>query len=125
MPVNTTFEVKNGYVLITSEGERRDFSSVVQGTTRIYEIIDKTQCRMAMLDYRKVIFNVPQTDAFNIIRLYELKMPVLTNIRIAAVVATKAPGFSSVWKDVAQSKGFQFETFTDMTLAEIWLLKKD
>lgn len=125
MPVNSSYEVKDGYVLITSEGERKDFSSVVEGTTRIYEIIDKTKCHLALLDYRKVIFNVPQTDAYNIIRLYELKMPALKNIKMAAVVSKIMPGFASVWKDVAQSKGFKFETFTDMNEAVNWLLMKD
>lgn len=125
MAVKSYYELKDGYVLITSEGERKDFSSVVEGTTRIYEIIGETKCRLALLDYRKVIFSVPQTDAYNIIRLYELKMPALTNIKIAVVVMRIMPGFASVWKDVAQSKGFKFETFTDMNDAAKWLLMKD
>lgn len=125
MAVKSYYELKDGYVLITSEGERKDFSSVVEGTTRIYEIIGETKCRLALLDYRKVIFSVPQTDAYNIIRLYELKMPALTNIKIAVVVMRIVPGFASVWKDVAQSKGFKFETFTDMNNAAKWLLMKD
>lgn len=125
MAVKSSYELKDGYVLITSEGERKDFSSVVEGTTRIYEIIGETKCRLALLDYRKVIFSVPQTDAYNIIRLYELKMPALTNIKIAVVVMRIMPGFASVWKDVAQSKGFKFETFTDMNDAAKWLLMKD
>ena len=124
MPINTKFEIKEKYVLITSEGERNNFAAVIEGTNLMYEIIEKTQCSLVLLDYRKVIFNVPQTDAFNIIRLYELKMPRLTNIRIAAWLANLNPGFTTVWKDVAKSKGFQFETFLNLKDAEEWLLIK-
>lgn len=122
MDVRVEFEQRDQYVLITSEGERKDFSSVVEGTTKLYAIIEKTQCRLVLLDYRKVIFNVPQTDAFNIVRLYELKMPLLTNVKIAVVLSSMNSAFGNVWKNVAQAKGFKYDIFTSLEDAEAWLL---
>lgn len=124
MAISVNFELKDKYVLITSEGERKDFSSVVEGTTRLYEIIEKTKCNLVLLDYRKVIFNVPQTDAFNILRLYEIKMPMLTNIKIAVAVGEKSSGFGAVWKDVAHARGFNYEIFNSLEEAEAWLVEE-
>ena len=82
-----SFEQKENYLLVTGHGERNDFASIVDATKQINEMVVKLQNKYLLVDYREVKFNTPITNVFDVVRIYESKMPHLKNIIIAAVLS--------------------------------------
>jgi hypothetical protein len=118
------FEKREKYLLITSEGERNEMTSVTQNTDKIYSIIQETTSNLILLDYRKVQFNISLPQTFNSIRYYEHKMPSLVTVFIAAVVKPNNMDLGKFWSDLARERGFRFYTFIDFDEAEKWLLSQ-
>lgn len=117
------FEKRKNYVLIHAEGEVNTFGQFVKGTKWMYSIIEKTATRKVLLDYRDIFFNLGQTEAFNIVRIYEHELPLLRGVKIASLIATNNKGLAEVWEDIGRKRGFNFHVFTDFIDAEIWLKK--
>lgn len=119
-----TFEQKENYLLVTGHGERNDFASIIDATTQINEMVVKLQNKYLLVDYREVKFNTPITNVFDVVRIYESKMPHLKNIIIAAVLSQLNSSFGKYWKEIAQQRGFNFMVFDDFASAEKWLLEQ-
>ncbi len=119
-----SFEQKENYLLVTGHGERNDFASIVDATKQINEMVVKLQNKYLLVDYREVKFNTPITNVFDVVRIYESKMPHLKNIIIAAVLSELNSSFGKYWKEIAQQRGFNFMVFDDFASAEKWLLEQ-
>ena len=115
------FEKKDKYLLITGEGE---LSHSPGRWKEVYSIIEETQSRLVLVDNRKVNFNIPNVDAFNSIRFYESKFPELTGVSCAVVLNEENISLGHFWRDLAKSRGFNFQIFRDAVSAENWLLQQ-
>jgi hypothetical protein len=119
-----TFEQRENYLLVTGHGERNNFADIIEATTQINEMVVKFQNKYLLIDYRKVKFNTPITNVFDVVRIYESKMPHLKNIFIAAVLSQLNSAFGKYWRDIAQQRGFNFMVFDDFAKAELWMLEQ-
>jgi hypothetical protein len=119
-----SFEQKENYILVIGRGERNDFISIMDGTKQINEAVKKFKNPYFLLDYRDVRFNIPITNLFDAVRVYETKMPDFKNINVAVVLSEINLNLGKYWKDIVQQRGFNFMVFDDLATAELWLLEQ-
>lgn len=81
--------------------------------------------RKMLVDFRQIQINVRITEAFNIVKTYEKKMPDLRTVLVAAVFESQHRAFASYWQEVSSKRGFTIKVFEDFGEAEKWLLKQD
>jgi hypothetical protein len=118
------FEKKEKYVLISGEGERKGLLTIQESTKKMYEFVVESQCRLALIDYRNVNFNISNTDAFNAVRFFETKFPLLITISVAVVLNNANMALGKTWTDLGTARGFNFKIFQDVLEAETWLLQQ-
>jgi hypothetical protein len=111
------------YLLVTAHGVRTSSLEIAEGTFEFYRLIEQTQSRKVLLDYREVDFQNTLADAFNVVRLYE-SMPLLKSVRMVTIVNNKTVSLARAWKEFANERGFQFEYALNFEEAEQWLLQK-
>ena len=124
MESNFTIEKKDNYTLIIGEGERNDLASLVEGTKKIQQIAKENNTNHLLLDYRKVKLSVPLTEAYNIVKIYEKKMPGFSNLVMAAVVKKLDWDIAKFWESVRNKRGYTFKVFSQMNEANRWLAEK-
>jgi len=110
------------YTLIYSEGTR----STLSDSTKLAEIIaDKmreTPNKKLLLDYRKAIYSIPSSDAYNLVKVFELKLTDYRQYKMAVIVSKHNEDFGRTWASVGRKRGFDFEIFKTFEEAESWLL---
>ena len=119
-----TFEQREDYLLVTGHGERNNFAAIIDATSQINEVVLKLQIKYMLIDYRKVKFNTPLTNVFDLVRIYETKMPHLKSVFVAAILSELNSSVGTYWKDIAQKRGFNFMVFNDFAKGENWLLEQ-
>ena len=121
MEVNFTITKGKQYTLITGEGERTDLTSLIEGTKKIQQIAMENDADFLLLDYRKVKFSVPYTEAYNIVKIYEQKMPVFSKLVMAAVVKKLDWEIAKFWESTSNKRVYTFKVFKHMNEAQSWL----
>jgi hypothetical protein len=123
-PQLVSFEVKELYLLVVGHGSRDSLASMVEASAQIFEKVRETQRRFLLVDYRNLQINVRMTEAFNIVKRYEVAQPGLKDITIAAVFGGNGVEFGKYWREVGLQRGFFIEMFQDIDQAEEWLIKR-
>ena len=124
MKPNVTFEKRDHYILATGQGVRNDLTTIIEGTKKIQEIVNQYGLQYVLSDYREVIFNVSSTEAFNIVKVYESKLPEIKGVIIAAVISREFLDLLKFWESICQRRGFMYKVFTEIDEAEKWLLSQ-
>jgi hypothetical protein len=119
-----SFELKEKYLLVLGHGKRDNLASMVKASAQIYEKVLETNSRYLLVDYRNLQINVHMSEAFNIVKRYEVIQPELKKLTIAAVFAGEGLDFGKYWKDVSRQRGFFIEIFEDIKIAETWLFEQ-
>ncbi|TRX60804.1 hypothetical protein FNH22_07115 [Fulvivirga sp. M361] len=115
------FEKREGYLYVEAEGVRKDLTSIVEGTKKIQDSIVKYGTPYVLADYRKVRFNVPLTEAYNIIKIYESKIPEFSTIIMAGVINPGSREIAQFWQSICDKRGYTFKVFHDIKPAETWI----
>lgn len=123
MAENFKFEKRDYYLYVAPEGVRRDLSSIVQGTKKIQELVSSYDARYVLADYRKVRYEVPLTEAYNIVKVYENKVPEFSTLVMAAVVHPSSIEIAQFWQSMSHKRGYAFKVFHDIEEAEHWIVK--
>ncbi len=117
-----SFELKENYLLVVRHGSRDNLTAMTQASALIYEKVLETNSRYLLVDYRDLQINVRLTEAFNIVKRYEVAQPDLNKVKIAAVFSEPGLEFGQYWKEVSSQRGFSIEIFKTYKDAENWLL---
>ncbi len=120
--IEPTYTLVKDYLIITAEGERSNFHDVALENTEMVKEIDKYKPSKILLDHRKVVYSVNQSDALNLVRLYEKQHDKFDGIQLACCVNEKFLPLSEYWSEIAQKRGFNFKVFDDIDEAKSWLL---
>lgn len=123
MKNESSIEVKDGYLLVTSKGVRSEFNSVIEGTNKINEAAKNYGLKYVLADYRNVKYDVPIADAFNLVKVYENKLPIFNEIIICAVTNEESLEIAQFWESICNRRGYNYKVFTDFDKAEHWLTK--
>ena len=97
---------------------------MVDATVQINERAGQSPTPYALLDFRKVKFNLPKTNAFDLIRIYESRMANYKKTTMAVVVREDDQEIADLWKEFSQKRGFRFMAFTNIHDGETWLLQQ-
>ena len=114
-------ELKEEYLLVTSRGTRKDFSEVIEGTLKINEAAKAYGTKYVLADYREVNYEVPLADAFNLVKVYEKKLPKFSDIVISGVINESNLEIGKFWESVCQKRGYKYRVFTTFEKADKWL----
>ncbi len=117
-----SFQLKEKYLLVTGQGKRDTLLSMTQAAAIIYEKVLETNSHYLLVDYRQLQIQVHLSEAFNIVKRYEVAQPELRRLKIAAVFAASGMEFGNYWKEVSRQRGFFIEIFEHYHEAEAWLL---
>jgi len=120
-----TFELKEHYLLVTGHGVRNSLTGMIDSASLIMKMARETNSHKMLVDFRQLQINVRITEAFNIVKTYEKKMPDLRTVLVAAVFESHHRAFASYWQEVSSKRGFTIKVFEDFGEAEKWLLKQD
>lgn len=119
-----TFDLKEKYLLVNGHGKRENLASMVEASAQIYAKVMETGSRYLLVDYRNLQISAHLCEAFNIVKRYEAVQPQLKNVIVAAVFQGNSLEFGTCWRDISQQRGFRFEVFEDIQVAEQWLLEQ-
>ncbi len=118
----SNIEVKNGYLLVTAKGDRNDFMSVINGTKIINEAAKLHNINYVLADYRFIKYNVPLSDAFNLVKLFDQKIPSFGNLTIGAVTNEHNMELAKYWESICHKRGYHYKVFPTFQEAEDWIL---
>lgn len=124
MKNESSIELKEGYILVIARGTRKDFGDIIEGTFKISEAAKAYNLNHILADYREVDFDVPLADAFNLVKLYENKIPVFNNLVISGVINKSNWEIAEFWESIGNRRGFNFKAYTDFEEATKWLHQK-
>lgn len=116
------FEKRDGYILAVGEGVRNDLTSMIESTKKTVAAAESFGVKNILADYRKVKYNVPLTEAYNIVKVYETRTPEIRDLRIAGVINIEDMELIKFWESVSNRRGFEFKIFLDMDAALKWLV---
>ena len=119
-----TFKQCEDYLLVVGHGKRDNFTEIIHATAQINDALLKFERKHLLIDYRQVQFNIPIGNVFDVVRVYEAKMPHLKDVFVAAVLSDINWEIGEFWKEIAQRRGFNFTVFDDFAKAEQWLLEQ-
>lgn len=119
-----TFELREHYLFVTGHGRRDTLAEMNKSAALIYDKILETGTRRILLDYTRLEIGVHFGEAFNIVKRYEVALPELRQVAVAAVFSGQGWEFGKYWREVSQRRGFQIEIFQDIGAAEKWLLSQ-
>lgn len=118
------FEKKDGYMLAIGEGERNNLTEMTEATKSMVAAATELGMTHILADYRKVKYNVPLTDAYNLVKVYETKTPTLKSFTIAGVMNEVDRELIKFWESISNRRGFEFKIFTNIDDALRWLQDK-
>jgi hypothetical protein len=119
-----SFELTDHYLLVIGHGSRDTFASMVEASEKIFAKVHETKARRLLVDYRNLKINVRITEAFNIVKRYEVAQPDFKHLITAAVFDSKGMEFGRYWQEVSRQRGFVIEIFEDLEEAKRWLVKQ-
>ncbi|WMN07604.1 hypothetical protein [Marivirga arenosa] len=110
------------YLHIISQGERTEFGAVLQNAEKIHNAIQSSKKKLILLDYQLTIFKLPHNEAFNLLKVFELKLTDFKEVKMAAIINPRTEEIGSFWASICRKRGFDFKTFQDKDEAINWLL---
>ena len=113
------------FLKVTSQGERTQFGMVLQNAEKIHKAIQSSSSRLVLLDYRLTIFRMPHNEAFNLLKVFELKLTEFKDVKMAIVINPRTVEIGSFWSSICRKRGFDYQVFQDEEEAKDWLLAED
>jgi len=124
---NKTIKIieEKDYLKVVSQGERNEFSLVLQNAEKIHKAIQESDKNLILLDYRLTIFKMPHNEAFNLLKVFELKLTEFKEVKMAIIINPRTQEIGSFWASICRKRGFNFKIFQDDKEAKDWLLASD
>lgn len=111
------------YLRVTSQGNRSDFVEIINNASKIHEAIQKSSKRLILLDFTNTHFYIPNNEAYNLVKVFELKLTTFKEVKMAAIVNSQSKEIAYFWSAICQSRNFQYRIFKEEAEALEWLLK--
>jgi len=113
------------FLKVVSQGDRSDFGVVLRNAEKIHDAIQASKKEFILLDYTQTIFKMPHNEAFNLLKVFELKLTDFRKVKMAIIINPRTDEIGGFWASICQKRGFDFKIFQDAKEAENWLLVKD
>jgi hypothetical protein len=113
------------FLKVISQGERTEFGLVLQNAEKFHKAIQASDKRLILLDYRLTIFKMPHNEAFNPLKVFELKLTEFKEVKMAAIINPRTAEIGSFWSSICRKRGFDYQIFQNEQEAKAWLLDED
>ncbi|HET8858303.1 hypothetical protein [Marivirga sp.] len=113
------------YLKVISQGERTEFSLVLQNAEKIHKAIQLSNRKRILLDYRDTIFKMPHNEAFNLLKVFELKLTEFREVKMAVIINPRTEEIGGFWASICRKRGFDYQIFRDEDEAQDWLLTEN
>jgi hypothetical protein len=113
------------FLKVESQGERTEFSMVLHNAEKIHKAIQASDKKLILLDYRLTIFRMPHNEAFNLLKVFELKLKEFKEVKMAVIINPRTEEIGSFWASICRKRGFNYNIFQDEQEAKDWLLAED
>ena len=110
-----------GFSIATSFGKRDNLLQIIDNISLVLEQVVKNGNEKLLVDFRKVDFNFPMADAYNIVKMFELRLRDYQHVKIVVVCPEEHIEFGSFWKEIGEKRGFDFFVASEYEEAENWL----
>ncbi|SMG50872.1 hypothetical protein SAMN05661096_03760 [Marivirga sericea] len=110
------------FLKVISQGERTEFGVVLQNAEKIHNAIQASDKRLILLDYRLTIFKMPHNEAFNLLKVFELKLTEFKEVKMAAIINPRTAEIGGFWESICRKRGFDYQIFQNEEEAKEWLL---
>ncbi len=122
MDNQTSIEKRTGYLVMKMSGPRNNFLSIVADAKLISNAINENNIKYILTDFREINFNVSESDALNLVKFYEQKLPGFDDLTASLVISKGNLEIVKFWESVCHQRGYRFKIFTDYDEAEQWLI---
>lgn len=119
--IELTIKHEKDYSFIYSKGTRKNFTETYGIAEKIVEVMQESPNKKLLLDYRDAYYNTPISDAYNLIKVFEIKLTDYKTYSMAVVVNNQNAEFAELWASIGRKRGFNFMTFLDFQKAEEWI----
>ena len=116
------FTEELNYFKVVSRGDRWHFAEVIQNANKIHQAIQKSSCKLVLLDYRETCYHLPQNQTFNLVKVFEIQLSKFKEVKIAVIVSNRSKEIGSFWSSVCRSKGLDCNIYNELKEGENWLL---
>ncbi len=110
------------YLKVISHGDRSDFVEIINNASKIHAAIQKSSKRLILLDFTNTHFHIPSNEAYNLVKVFEVKLTSFKEVKMAAVVNSQSEAIAYFWSDICQSRNFDYKIFKEEAEALEWLL---
>ncbi|MFQ3213225.1 MAG: hypothetical protein ACJAT1_000480 [Marivirga sp.] len=104
-------------------GTRQSINEIIENAEIILADTLAKNNDLLLIDYTKVEFSFAMSDAFNLAKMFELNLQEFHQVKMAVIITEKQKDLGVFWKEISQTRGFNFEVSTDKASAERWLLE--
>jgi hypothetical protein len=122
---NIKISEEKDFLKVISEGERTEFGLVLQNAEKIHKAIQASAKKLILLDYRLTIFKMPHNEAFNLLKVFELKLTDFKEVKMAVIINPRTTEIGSFWVSICTKRGFDCQIFQGEEEAKVWLLGED
>jgi hypothetical protein len=125
MNLNITTQNREEYLYIECKGEITSADELIEQSNLVYEEFLKYNPEKILLYEMEMDFPPGLSAYLNLVNHYmDNFVPEVRSIRVAVVIQDKYKDIGDFWETVCLNRGFQYQTFTDLSKAESWILKK-
>lgn len=119
-----TITDKGDYLIVTEIGERTSLLDIVEDVKTVYEAAKAYDNKYLLVDFHQVNNIVPQTDAFNLVRIFESKFPDLSDLTFSYITNAENLQLVKFWEHISNQRGFKIKVFTNFDEAQNWLISE-
>lgn len=113
---------KSQYLKIICRGDRFDFIELIHNATKVHSIIQKSSKRLILLDFTEIFFYLPQSQSYNLLKVFEQKLTYFKEVKMAALISPQSEDIANFWSAICHDRDFEYEIFRNEELAIEWLL---
>jgi len=110
------------YLKVISKGNRSDFVGLINNASKIHAYIQKSSKRLILLDFTNTHFFIPNNEAYNLVKVFELKLTTFKEVKMAAIVNPQSEEIAYFWSAICQNRNIDYKIFRDEAEAVEWLL---
>lgn len=113
------------YLKVVGQGERTDFATVMANAEKVHTAIQQSKKELVLLDITHALFKMPHADAFNLLKVFELKLIGFRKVKMAIIINPRTEELGDFWVSICKRRGFDFGKFKNEADARTWLFPEN
>lgn len=121
MPINTTFQTQEDFLIATTSGIDDNLQEVISYNNRVLEKAIEHHCRKVLCDERGLVYSLSIAETFELGELVSKNIHYIK--AIAVVVNHNQEAVAMFWENVTVNRNVRAKVFTNKEDAIHWIQK--